>query len=150
MKASNKPIVEYNSKEYEFMNSLSSAILEQSPSRVSKVIKLWLISMFLFIAWASFASIDEITRGDGKAIPYGQNKIIQNLEGGIVESILVQEGEVVKFGQVILKINNAKSTPSLTIGAVMDISSVTNSRDFFSEFILASASLYSCFLCSIC
>ena len=112
MKASNKPIVEYNSKEYEFMNSLSSAILEQSPSRVSKVIKLWIISMFLFIAWASFASIDEITRGDGKAIPYGQNKIIQNLEGGIVESILVQEGEVVKFGQVILKINNAKSTSS--------------------------------------
>jgi len=109
MKKSNKP-VEYNKKDYEFMNSLSSAILEQTPSRVSKVLKLWLITIFLFIGWASFASIDEITRGDGKAIPYGQNQVIQNLEGGIVESILIHEGEVVKKGQVILKINNAKST----------------------------------------
>ena len=108
MKRSNK-LVEYNKKDYEFMNSLSSAILEQTPSKVSKVLKLWLITIFLFIAWASFASIDEITRGSGKAIPYGQNQVIQNLEGGIVDTILVHEGQVVKKGDVILKINNAKS-----------------------------------------
>ena len=108
MKKSNKP-VEYNKKDYEFMNSLSSAILEQTPSKVSKVLKLWLITIFLFIGWATFASIDEITRGDGKAIPYGQNQVIQNLEGGIVDAILVHEGQVVKAGDVILKINNAKS-----------------------------------------
>ena len=108
MNKNNKP-VEYTQKDYEFMNSLSSAILEQTPSKVSKVLKLWLLTIFLFITWASFASIDEITRGSGKAIPYGQNQVIQNLEGGIVESILVHEGQVVKKGDVILKINNAKS-----------------------------------------
>jgi len=108
MKKSNKP-VEFQKKDYEFMNSLSSAILEQTPSRVSKVLKLWLVTIFLFIGWAYFASIDEITRGSGKAIPYGQNQVIQNLEGGIVESILIHEGQVVKKGDVILKINNAKS-----------------------------------------
>ncbi len=108
MKKSNKP-VEYTKKDYEFMNSLSSAILEQTPSKISKVLKLWLITILLFIVWASFASIDEITRGSGKAIPYGQNQVIQNLEGGIVESILVHEGQVVKKGDIILKINNAKS-----------------------------------------
>ena len=111
MKKDHKP-VEYTAKDFEFMNSLSSAMLEQTSTRVSRVIKLWLISMLLFLLWASLASIDEITRGDGKAIPYGQNKIIQNLEGGIVESILVHEGEVIKNGQVILKINNAKSISS--------------------------------------
>jgi len=111
MKKTNTP-VEYNNKDYEFMNSLSSAILEQSPSRVSKVIKIWLLTVLLLIVWASFASIDEITRGDGKVIPYGQNQVIQNLEGGIVESILVSEGQSVKAGQVILKISNAKSTSS--------------------------------------
>lgn len=111
MKKSNTP-VEYNEKDYEFMNSLSSAILEQSPSRISKVLKIWLFTIFALIVWASFASIDEITRGDGKVIPYGQNQVIQNLEGGIVESILVNEGQSVKVGQVILKISNAKSTSS--------------------------------------
>jgi len=107
----NKPI-EYTEKDYDFMNSLSSAILEQTPSRVSKVIKIWLFTIFLFILWASFAEIDEITRGDGDVIPYGQNQVIQNLEGGIVESILVKEGQIVKKGEIILKINNAKSISS--------------------------------------
>ena len=108
MKKSNK-LVEYNEKDYEFMNSLSSAILERSPSHISRVIKIWIFTILALIVWASFAYIDEITRGDGKVIPYGQNQIIQNLEGGIVESILVTEGQFVKTGQVILKINNAKS-----------------------------------------
>ena len=108
-KKTNKPI-EYTENDYSFMNSLSAAVLQRTPSRISKVLKIWLLSIFLFILWASFAEIDEITRGDGKVIPYGQNQIIQNLEGGIVEAILVKEGDLVKKGEVILKINNAKST----------------------------------------
>ncbi|MEA2091819.1 MAG: HlyD family type I secretion periplasmic adaptor subunit, partial [Campylobacterota bacterium] len=108
MKRNNKP-VEYTENDYDFMQSLSSAILTKAPSKISRVIKIWLITIFLFVLWASFAEIDEITRGDGDVIPYGQNQIIQNLEGGIVEAILVQEGQSVKKGEVILKINNAKS-----------------------------------------
>ncbi len=104
----NKP-VEYTKTDYEFMQSLSSAILEKTPSKVSMVLKIWLLTIIVVIVWASFAEIDEITRGDGKVIPYGNNQIIQNLEGGIVEAILVKEGQMVEKGQVILKINNAKS-----------------------------------------
>ena len=100
---------EYNEKDFEFMNSLSAAILEQSPSKISRVLKIWLFSVFILLLWASLAEIDEITRGNGKVIPYGQNKVIQNLEGGIVESILVHEGERIKKGEILLKINNAKS-----------------------------------------
>lgn len=109
MNKNNKP-VEYSQNDYSFMNSLSAAVLESTPSRTSKVLKVWLFTIVAFIIWASFAEIDEITRGDGDVIPYGQNQIIQNLEGGIVESILVNEGEIVKAGQVILKISNAQST----------------------------------------
>jgi adhesin transport system membrane fusion protein len=104
----NKP-VEYNDKDYEFMQSLSSAILEQTPTRVSRVIKIWLVTILLFFIWASLAEIDEITRGDGDVVPYGQNQKIQNLEGGIVEAILVHEGQMIQKGEVILKINNAQS-----------------------------------------
>ena len=109
MKKSNKPI-EYTKNDYSFMNSLSAAVLEQAPSRMSRVLKVWFFTIIAFIVWASFAEIDEITRGDGDVIPYGQNQIIQNLEGGIVESILVKEGEIVNVGQVILKIKNVEST----------------------------------------
>ncbi|MDY0117112.1 MAG: HlyD family type I secretion periplasmic adaptor subunit [Sulfurimonadaceae bacterium] len=108
MNKNNKP-VEYTQKDYEFMNSLSSAVLERAPTKMSKVIKIWLVTIFAFVLWASVAEIDEITRGDGKAIPYGQNQLIQNLEGGIIEAILVHEGQTVKTGDSLLKINNAKS-----------------------------------------
>ena len=113
MKKTNKP-VEFNEKDYEFMNSLSSAILNRTPSRVSKVIKIWLFTIVIFIIWATFAEIDEITRGDGDVIPYGQNQVIQNLEGGIVEEILVEEGQTVKVGEVILKINNSQTLSTAT------------------------------------
>ena len=108
MKKSNAPI-EFKENDYEFMNSLSAAILTRAPSRMSNVIKIWLFTIFAFVLWASFAQIDEITRGDGDVIPYGQNQIIQNLEGGIIESILIKQGQSVKSGEVILKINNLKS-----------------------------------------
>ncbi len=101
--------IEFKESDYEFMNSLSAAILVQSPLRISRVLKIWLFSIFAFILWASFANIDEITRGDGDVIPYGQNQIIQNLEGGIIERILIEEGQIVEKGQIILKINNSKS-----------------------------------------
>ena len=99
---SNKP-VEFTENDYSFMNSLSAAVLEKTPTKTSRVLKIWLITVVLFVIWASLAEIDEITRGDGDVIPYGQNQIIQNLEGGIVESILVEEGQVVKAGETILK-----------------------------------------------
>jgi len=111
VKKSNKP-VEYSERDYEFMNSLSAAILNKAPSSVSKVLRIWLFTIVLGIVWASLAEIEEITRGSGDVIPDGQNQVIQNLEGGIIESILVNEGQIVSVGEVILKINNAKSTSS--------------------------------------
>lgn len=96
------------------MNSLSSAILEHTPTKIRIVLKIWLVTIIAFIVWASVAEIDEITRGDGKAIPYGQNQVIQNLEGGIIESILVNEGQIVKADEIILKINNARSVSAST------------------------------------
>jgi len=114
---------EFNSRDFEFMNSLSAAILEKSPSRMSRVLKVWLFTIFAFITWASLAEIDEITRGDGKVIPYGDNQIIQNLEGGIIESILVKEGDFVKKGDVILKINNSQtfSSSATNIGKLNEL-----------------------------
>ena len=119
MKRNNK-LVEYSEKDYEFMNSLSAAILNKAPSSVSRVLRIWLLTIIIGIIWANLAEIDEITRGSGDVIPDGQNQVIQNLEGGIVESILVNEGEKVKVGQIILKINNAKSTSN----------SITNTMKF--------------------
>ncbi|MEJ2415091.1 MAG: HlyD family type I secretion periplasmic adaptor subunit, partial [Sulfurimonas sp.] len=70
--------------------------------------------IFLFITWANFAYIDEIARGQGEIIPSGENQIVQNLEGGIVEQIMVKEGDTVKAGEILLRIDNQKSQSSLS------------------------------------
>jgi len=96
-------------EDYEFMNSLSAAMAEQTPKKMRWVLYFWFVAVALFIAWASLTQIDEITRGTGEVVPSGENQMIQNLEGGIVKEILVSVGQSVKKGQPLLKIDNRKS-----------------------------------------
>jgi adhesin transport system membrane fusion protein len=99
-------------KDYEFMHSLSSAVLQTTPRKIRLVMYFWIAAIFLFITWAYFAQIDEIARGDGDIVPSGENQMVQNLEGGIVEEILVKEGQLVEKGQLLIKIDNQKSKSS--------------------------------------
>lgn len=98
--------------DYEFMNSLASAMLQSSPKKIRISIIFWVISLSVLIAWMAFANIDEIVRGSGEVIPRGDNKVVQNLEGGIVQEILTHEGAKVKKGNILLKIDNQKSVSS--------------------------------------
>jgi len=95
--------------DYEYMNSLSQAVLQIRPKKLHFILWFWFFTVVLFLVWASFTSIDEITRGSGEVVPSGENQIVQNLEGGIVEEILVKEGQIVKKDQILIKINNKKS-----------------------------------------
>ena len=61
----------------------------------------------IFLTWAAFSQIDEAVKGTGKVVPSGQTKVIQNLEGGIVSGILVNEGDTVKKGDIIYNLSNA-------------------------------------------
>jgi HlyD family secretion protein/adhesin transport system membrane fusion protein len=65
--------------------------------------------MAVFIVWSIFSEVDEVVRGDGKVIPSSQTKVIQHLEGGIVDSIYVKEGQNVKKGDPIYRLKNASS-----------------------------------------
>ena len=114
----NKPNKNLSKRDYEFMHSLSSAVLEVAPTRLRFVLYFWVIAILGFLTWANFALIDEIARGDGEIIPSGENQMIQNLEGGIVDEILVTEGQEVKKGQILLKIDNKKSASSYSSNAV--------------------------------
>jgi len=114
MKENSQPThnVHYSELDLEYMSSLSSAVLQKSTK--SYQILLWVIfgTASWLLAWAYFADIDEITRGEAKVIPSGHIQVIQNLEGGIVSDIMVQEGDTVKKGEVLLKIDNQKSVSS--------------------------------------
>lgn len=65
--------------------------------------------LVIFVLWASFAKVEEVARGDGKIIPSSQMQVIQNLEGGIIDEFLVKTGDMVKEGQVILRMRNVQA-----------------------------------------
>lgn len=104
------PKTPLNDNDYEYMQSLSAAVIFNSSNKLHWVLISFLITITLFIIWASFAQIDEIARGNGKVVPSGQNQVVQNLEGGIVQEILVKEGDIVEKDQVLIRISNEKGT----------------------------------------
>ncbi|WP_096454087.1 HlyD family type I secretion periplasmic adaptor subunit [Mesorhizobium sp. 113-1-2] len=65
------------------------------------------------VAWASFAEVDEIARGDGKVIPASKTQIIQSSEPGVVQEIAVTIGQVVKKNDLIIRLDNTMNTSSL-------------------------------------
>ncbi|MDZ4195072.1 MAG: HlyD family type I secretion periplasmic adaptor subunit [Pseudomonas sp.] len=92
----------------EFMPEVEGAILEDSPwlSRAT----IWVVSACLLAAlvWANFAVLEEVTTGEGKAIPSSKVQVIQNLEGGIVSEIFVREGQVVDKGDTLLRMDDTR------------------------------------------
>jgi membrane fusion protein, adhesin transport system len=65
------------------------------------------------VAWASFAEVDEIARGDGKIIPASKTQIIQASEPGVVQEIAVKIGQIVKKNDLIIRLDNTFNTSSL-------------------------------------
>lgn len=94
--------------ERDYMPELAGATLQDSP-RLSRV-TVWLAAALLLIAliWAKFAVLDEVTMGEGKAIPSSKVQVIQNLEGGIVTEIFVREGQMVNKGDTLLRLDDTR------------------------------------------
>lgn len=92
----------------EFMPEVDGAILEDSPWLARATV--WSVSACLLVAliWAKFAVLEEVTTGEGKAIPSSKVQVIQNLEGGIVTEIFVREGQVVNKGDTLLRLDDTR------------------------------------------
>ncbi|AIG05378.1 HlyD family type I secretion membrane fusion protein [Pseudomonas fluorescens] len=92
----------------EFMPELAGAALQDSPRRSRIVV--WLTAGLIICAllWANFAVLDEVTMGEGKAIPSSKVQVIQNLEGGIVTQIYVREGQMVDKGDKLLQLDDTR------------------------------------------
>ena len=63
--------------------------------------------------WAKHTQLDLITRGEGRLIAEGQNKLVQAPDGGIVTKIFVNEGDIVSNNQLLAVINSTAAEGSL-------------------------------------
>ena len=69
--------------------------------------------LVVFVLWASFFHINETVKGTGQVVPSKRLQVIDNLEGGILTDILVKEGDEVKRGQVIVKLDSTQTVAKL-------------------------------------
>ncbi|AUG38450.1 MULTISPECIES: HlyD family type I secretion periplasmic adaptor subunit [Pseudomonas] len=87
---------------------VNKALIEDAP-RVIRLTIWGIIGFFLFLLlWANFAVIDEVTKGEGKAIPSSKVQKIQNLEGGIVSELFVKEGQIVEAGAPLIRLDDTR------------------------------------------
>jgi len=71
---------------------------------------LWLIVIALIVAvvWANVYRIDMVVRGTGTVIATSRVQIIQSVDGGVLTSLKVKEGDQVKQGQVLAVLDQTR------------------------------------------
>ncbi|WP_052417260.1 HlyD family type I secretion periplasmic adaptor subunit [Cellvibrio mixtus] len=81
------------------------ARLQQEPIKARLLLRIMALIIFILLLWAAFAPLDEVARGEGKVIPSSQLQVIQSFDGGVVQEVLVREGQVVNKGDLLLRID---------------------------------------------
>ena len=86
--------------------------------RTASNILLWVIVGFfaIFLIWAALTELDRTVKGMGKVIATSQLQTVSNLEGGVVETILVRTGQQVKAGQELIRLDRTQTGSELGSG----------------------------------
>ncbi len=78
----------------------------------------WLTLFIVFIlfgGWATFAPLDSASVAPGEVVVVSNNKVVQHYEGGLVAEILIKEGDVVRAGDVLLKLSPTQAQAELSM-----------------------------------
>lgn len=82
------------------------AIQERPPDRSARVVLLAVASLAgLSLIWATFARLDVVTTAQGRLVPLTFTKVVQPAEAGVVSEVLVKDGDIVRAGQVLLRLD---------------------------------------------
>lgn len=69
--------------------------------------------LLVFLLWASIAHVDEVTRGQGRVIPSSKAQIVQSSEPATIKDILVRSGQIVRKGQLLVRLDDTESSSQM-------------------------------------
>jgi adhesin transport system membrane fusion protein len=99
--------------DFAFANDVRAAVELRTP-RTARMLLVTTIAMIVIgLIWANFAILEEVTRGNGRVVPSRLTQFVQSLEGGLVNEILVREGEIVQHDQPLMRISDVKFASEL-------------------------------------
>ncbi len=85
------PLPQVRNEDLPLLNDLNAALQQENHKFIFYNIMFLFAFLVVFVIWAYNSTIDEITRGQGSIIPTSREQVIQSLDPGILNQMLVKE-----------------------------------------------------------
>lgn len=108
-----RPEQEIKETDLALVNDLNAALQTEKHRGIFSVTLLFALLLIIFVVWAYNSPLEEVTRGQGSVIPSSRDQIVQGLDPGIISEIKVKEGDVVEKGQVLILLDDTRSSAVL-------------------------------------
>lgn len=109
----NPPADRVPSKDLKLLNDLNAALQTERHTGLFWTIGLLFVFLIVFVFWAYHSHVEEVTRGQGSVIPTSREQILQSLDPGTIKEMLVKEGDIVEKGQILLRLDDTRSSAIL-------------------------------------
>ena len=108
-------------------------MIEERQLRNANIV-LYLIYLFwiVILVWANFATLEEVTKAQGRVVASSKIQVIQNLEGGIIKEILTKTGQSVSSGDPLIVFDSTKFESELS-ALVKEKKAAENNFDLLNE-----------------
>lgn len=90
------------------MMALSNIEIERKVRGARSILWCCVLTVISFVGWAWWATLDDVTRGEGRVVPAGRLQTIQSLDGGLLSRLLVNEGDEVAVGQTLVELDDTR------------------------------------------
>lgn len=101
-------------------------VIEERPTAQAELRLIWAVfaMLMLFLGWAWFFPLVEVSSGQGTVVPSSREQVVQSLDGGIVASISVKQGDLVEQNQIIARLDPTRSASNVSEAAAKYYASV--------------------------
>lgn len=95
-------------RDLKLVNDLNAAMQEETHYGLWLGVLLLASLVTVFVYWAYNSELEEVTVGQGSIIPSSRQQMVQSLDGGILKSLEVKEGQIVKQGDILVTLDDTR------------------------------------------
>jgi len=119
----------------EQLSKRSMQVTEMEPPLPKASLFIWIICIGLavLLLWAWLFKLEEVSTGTGKVVPSSKEQVVQSLEGGILTTLNVREGEIVNRGQVLAQLDPTRFASNVGESESLLVSSLATSARLRAE-----------------